>query len=131
MEHEQCNNRGNVFQLEDSRANGASHIKILPGRLVVARLDGLLDFLDIVTVPSSGDAESVSPMRSRLRLISTDRWEMSRKLVQINLKILCVALTASPRMVMTSSWSGPGPAGRIYRASGDKVTYLDGFSNTS
>ena len=66
----------NVFQLEDSRANGASHIKILPGRLVVARLDGLLDFLDIVTAPGSGDAETVSPMRSRLRLISTDRWKM-------------------------------------------------------
>ena len=88
---------------------------------MVARLDGLLDFLDIVTAPGSGDAESVSPMRSRLRLISTDRWEMSRKLVQIVLKIVFSALTASPRMVMTSSWSGPGPAGRIYRASGIKA----------
>ena len=110
-----------IFQLEDSRANGASHIKILPGRLVVARLDGLLDFLDIVTSPGSGDAETVSPMRSRLRLISTDRWEIRNEIVQIILKIICPALTASPRMVMTSSWSGPGPAGRIYRASGIKA----------
>ena len=45
---------------------------------MVARLDGLLDFLDIVTAPGSGDAESMSPMRSRLRLISTDRWEMRK-----------------------------------------------------
>ena len=68
MRMKQC-----IIQLEDSRANAASHIKILPGRLVVARLDGHLDFLDIVSVPSPGDAQNVSPMRSRLRLNSTDR----------------------------------------------------------
>ena len=42
---------------------------------MVARLDGLLDFMDIVSVPSPGEmAGTGAPMRSRLRLLSTDRW---------------------------------------------------------
>ena len=53
---------------EDGRNNGASHVKILPGRVCVARLDGHLDFLDIVCVPSQSEP---SPTKSRLRLIST------------------------------------------------------------
>ena len=53
---------------EDGRNNGASHVKILPGRVCVARLDGHLDFLDIVCIPSQSEP---SPTKSRLRLIST------------------------------------------------------------
>ena len=56
-------------QYEDGRGNGASHVKILPGRLVVARIDGHLDFLDIVSV-SSSVSEVSTPSRSRLRLMS-------------------------------------------------------------
>ena len=52
--------------------------------MVVARLDGHLDFLDIVSVPGAGEAESVSPMRSRLRLISTDRWDY--RMIKVSLK---------------------------------------------
>ena len=59
----------NIFQLEDSRGNGATHLKILAGRVVVARLDGHLDWLDIVT--SGGDLGG-SAARARVRLISTD-----------------------------------------------------------
>ena len=59
----------NIFQLEDSRGNGATHLKILAGRVVVARLDGHLDWLDIVT--SGGDLGG-SAARARVRLMSTD-----------------------------------------------------------
>ena len=55
--------------MEDSRGNGATHLKIVAGRVVVARLDGHLDWLDIVT--SGGDLGG-SAARARVRLISTD-----------------------------------------------------------
>lgn len=58
-------------QYDDSRCNGASHLKMLPGRVVVARVDGHLDFLDIVSVASEGDTV-VCPPVSRMRLVSTD-----------------------------------------------------------
>lgn len=44
---------------------------MLPGRVVVARVDGHLDFLDIVSVASEGDTV-VCPPVSRMRLVSTD-----------------------------------------------------------
>ena len=58
-------------QLEDSRGNGVTHVKVLPGRVAVARIDGHLDFLDIVSVPGSADI-GAHDARSRIRLMSTD-----------------------------------------------------------
>ena len=43
---------------------------MLPGRVVAARIDGHLDFLDIVSVP--GQAELEPGARSRVRLMSSD-----------------------------------------------------------
>ena len=51
---------------DDRRCNGVTHLKLLPGRVVVARLDGHLEFQEIVTWSQQTSAVS----RSRIRLIS-------------------------------------------------------------
>ena len=54
-------------QYDDRRHNGVTHLKLLPGRVVVARLDGHLEYLEIV----SWSQQVSSASRSRMRLIST------------------------------------------------------------
>ena len=54
-------------QYDDRRSNGVTHLRLLPGRVVVARLDGHLEYLEIVSWSQQTSAAS----RSRMRLIST------------------------------------------------------------
>ena len=52
---------------DDGRSNGVTHLKLLPGRVVLARLDGSLEFLEIV----SWSHQLTTANRSRMRLFSS------------------------------------------------------------
>ena len=60
-----------MCEYDDGRYNAVCHVKLIAGRLIVARIDGHLDFLDIVSVPGSADI-GAHDARSRIRLMSTD-----------------------------------------------------------
>jgi len=55
---------------DDGRSNAVSHLKLLAGRLIVARIDGHLDFLELVSIGTLN--EQNSPSKSRIRLFSSN-----------------------------------------------------------
>jgi len=59
-----------MCEYDDGRCNAVSHLKLLAGRLIVARIDGHLDFLELVSIGTFN--EQSSPSKSRIRLFSSN-----------------------------------------------------------
>jgi len=58
-----------MCEYDDGRCNAVSHVKLVAGRLIVARIDGNLDFLELVSFGTINEQQAAS--KSRIRLLSS------------------------------------------------------------